>query len=117
MKYLCMEQQRVTFSQFNKRVNSLIAALYSLGLKKGDRIGVLSWNCLEYTDIYGAAMKGGFVASPFNPRLQIDELDYIINYSEAEVLFVGPEFTAIADQLKVSSETRQTLYFSGRKSR
>lgn len=93
-------EQRVTFSQFNKRVNSLIAALYSLGLKKGDRIGVLSWNCLEYTDIYGAAMKGGFVASPFNPRLQIDELDYIINYSEAEVLFVGPEFTAITNQLE-----------------
>jgi acyl-CoA synthetase (AMP-forming)/AMP-acid ligase II len=93
-------EKRITFSQFNRRINSLIAALYSLGLKKGDGIGVLSWNCLEYTDIYGAAMKGGFVASPFNPRMQIDELDYIINYSETRVLFVGPEFTAIADQLK-----------------
>ena len=38
-------------------------------------------------------MKGGFVASPFNPRMQIDELDYIINDSEVRVLFVGPEFT------------------------
>ena len=45
-------------------------------------------------------MKGGFVASPFNPRMQIDELDYIINYSEVKILFVGPEFTSIADQLK-----------------
>ncbi|MGD0918983.1 MAG: AMP-binding protein, partial [Thermodesulfobacteriota bacterium] len=92
--------QRVTFSRYNERVNSLIGALGSLGLKKGDGIGVLSWNCLEYTDIYGAAMKGGFIASPFNPRMQIDELDYIINYSEAKVLFVGPEFTALTDQLR-----------------
>ncbi|WP_459947957.1 AMP-binding protein, partial [Desulfocastanea catecholica] len=34
---------------------------------------------------------GGFIASPFNPRLQADELEYLVNYSEAKVLFIGPE--------------------------
>ena len=61
--------EKVTFGQFNARVNSLIHGLRSLGAKKGDVIGILSWNCLEYADVYGAAMKGGFIASPFNPRL------------------------------------------------
>jgi long-chain acyl-CoA synthetase len=83
--------QRVTFSQFNTRVNSLIHALQSSGIKKGDVIGILSWNCLEYADFYGAAMKGGYIASPFNPRLNTEELDYLINYSRAKVLFVGLE--------------------------
>jgi long-chain acyl-CoA synthetase len=83
--------QRISFAQFNVRVNRLIHALWSLGVKKGDVIGVLSWNCLEYTDVYGAAMKGGFIASPFNPRLHREELEYLINYSEANTLFVGPE--------------------------
>ena len=83
--------QSVTFSQFNERVNSLIHALKTLGVAKGEVIGVLSWNCLEYTDVYGAAMKGGFIASPFNARLQNEELEYIINYSEARTVFVGPE--------------------------
>ncbi len=92
--------QRITFSQYNSRVNSLIHALQSLGVKKGDGIGVISWNCIEYTDIYGAGMKGGFVVSPFNPRMQADELDYIINYSEVNTLFVGPEFTALVDRLR-----------------
>ena len=57
--------QRITFSQFNKRVNSLIAALYSLGLKKGDGIGILSWNCLEYTDIYRRSHERRFCRIPF----------------------------------------------------
>jgi acyl-CoA synthetase (AMP-forming)/AMP-acid ligase II len=83
--------RRITFAQFNDRVNSLIQGLRAAGAKKGDVIGILSWNCLEYADVYGAAMKGGFIASPFNPRLNEDELEYLINYSEASTLFFGPD--------------------------
>ena len=56
-------RERVTFSRYNERVNALVHALYSLGLSKGDGIGILSWNCLECTDVNGAAMKGGFIVS------------------------------------------------------
>jgi long-chain acyl-CoA synthetase len=92
--------QRITFSHFNRRVNSLVHALSAVGLKKGDGIGMLSWNCLEYTDFYGAAMKGGFIASPFNPRLHSEELEYLINYSEAKALFVGPELVTKVNELR-----------------
>ncbi len=83
--------ESITFGQFNGRVNSLIHALSSLGVKKGDVLGILSWNCNDYADVYGAAMKFGYISSPFNPRLQLDELDYLINYSETNTLFVGPQ--------------------------
>jgi long-chain acyl-CoA synthetase len=92
--------ERITFSKFNARVNSLIHALQAMGVKKGDAIGILSWNCLGYVEVYGAAMKGGFVASPFNTRLKERELEYIINYSEANSLFVGPELMEMAKQLR-----------------
>ena len=92
--------ERVTFSQFNARVNSLIHALQAMGVKKGDVIGILSWNCLGYIEFYGAAMKGGFIASPFNPRLKEQELEYLINYSGANSLFVGPELMEMANQLR-----------------
>jgi len=92
--------QRITFAQFNTRVNSLIHALCSLEVKKGDVIGTLSWNCLEYMDVYGAAMKGGFIASPFNPRLHGEELEYLINYSEANTLFVGSELITTVNSLR-----------------
>jgi acyl-CoA synthetase (AMP-forming)/AMP-acid ligase II len=92
--------QRITFAQFNARVNRLIHGLCSLKVKKGDVLGILSWNCLEYSDVYGAAMKGGFIASPFNPRLQIDEMEYLINYSEANTLFFDPTFASIVYDLR-----------------
>jgi acyl-CoA synthetase (AMP-forming)/AMP-acid ligase II len=91
--------KRITFSGYNARVNSLIHALQAMGVKKGDVIGILSYNCLEYADFYGAAWKGGYVASPFNFRLQANELDYLINYSEANTLFVGPELVNVVSSL------------------
>jgi acyl-CoA synthetase (AMP-forming)/AMP-acid ligase II len=100
--FLC-GAQRITFAQFNERVNSLITALRASGIKKGDVLGILSWNCLEYADVYGAAMKGGFIASPFNPRLHHGELEYLINYSGADTLFIGP------DQLETVNSLRSRL--------
>ena len=91
---------RITFAKFNARVNSLIHGLCSLKVQKGDVLGILSWNCLEYPHVYGAAMKGGFIASPFNPRLQMDELEYLINYSEANTLFFDPAFASTIDSLR-----------------
>jgi len=103
--------ERITFSQFNARVNSVIRALQSMGAKKGDVIGILSWNCLEYTDVYGAAMKGGFIAAPINPRLQDNEMEYLINYSEAKILFVGPELLEMVQKLR-SRLQKVTHYIS-----
>jgi long-chain acyl-CoA synthetase len=93
-------KERITFAQFNARVNSLINALHSMGVRKGDGIGIFSWNCLEYTDVYGAAMKGGFIISPFSPRLQASELDYLVNYSEINTLFLDSEFMEMVTQLQ-----------------
>ncbi|MBN2033180.1 MAG: AMP-binding protein, partial [Deltaproteobacteria bacterium] len=90
----------LTFEEFNAGVNRLINGLFSIGIRKGEVVGVLSWNCLEYVEVYGAAMKGGFIASPFNARLQVEELDYIINYSGASVLFVGPQFVEMVQGIK-----------------
>jgi long-chain acyl-CoA synthetase len=94
--------ERVTFARYNERVNSLIHALQTLGLKKGDGIGLLSWNCLECTDVTGAAMKGGYIVSPFNPRMQANELDYVINYSGVKAIFVGPELVSVVEKLRPS---------------
>ena len=92
--------QRVTFEQYNKRVNSLIHALRDMGVKKGDVLGVLSWNCPEYMDVFGAAEKGGFIIAPFNARLLLNDFEYLINDSEANTLFVGPEFADTINTLK-----------------
>jgi long-chain acyl-CoA synthetase len=91
---------RITFSQYNDRINRMIHALHKMGVKKGDVLGILSWSCLQFAEIYGIAMKGGFIASPFNPRLNAGELEYIINYSGANTLFIGPELFDVASSIR-----------------
>ena len=94
------EDQRLTYAQFNAKVNSLVNAMQKLGVKKGDSIGILSWNCLDYCIVYGAAMKGGYLLSRFNPRLGAEELDHLINYSEVNTLFVGPELVPVIESIR-----------------
>jgi acyl-CoA synthetase (AMP-forming)/AMP-acid ligase II len=46
-------------------------------------------------------MKGGFIVSPLNPRLQASELEYLVNYSEVKALFVGRELIELVNQLRL----------------
>ncbi|UCF60680.1 MAG: long-chain-fatty-acid--CoA ligase [Anaerolineaceae bacterium] len=106
------QSERVTFKDFNERVNRLIHGLNALGLKKGDIIGILSWNQLEYPEVFGAAMKGGFILAHYNPRLHADELVHVINDSEPRVLFLGSELVETIDGiLKQLPETEFFLSF------
>ncbi len=94
--------QDVNFTEYNAKVNSLVRALQSLGLKKGETIGVLSWNCLEYAYIIGAAMKGGYIVSPYNTRLSADDLDYLINYSDTSTVFLASEHVDMVKQISAN---------------
>jgi long-chain acyl-CoA synthetase len=100
---------RVTFSEYNKRVNKIINYLKKIGIKKGEIIGIIAWNCLQFADFNGAAMKGGYIGSPYNTRLTSSELEYIINYSETRILFLGSEFIDLVNQLK--SKLPKVKYF------
>ena len=83
--------ERVSFKEFNDRANRLVHALHALGILKGDMIGILSWNSLQYLEVFGAAMKGGFVLAHYNPRQGAEELIHLINDSEPRVLFIGTQ--------------------------
>ena len=101
--------ERTSFKRFNERVNRLVHGLDALGLQKGDIIGILSWNQLEYPEVFGAAMKGGFVLAHFNPRLQTGELVHLINDSEPRVLFLGSELVETVD--KIHKRLPKTEFF------
>lgn len=64
------EKTRLTWAEYNDKVNQLVHALHKMNVKKGDVLGILAWNCIEYAYFSGAAMKGGFIASPYNSRLK-----------------------------------------------
>ena len=86
------ENKRVTFSDLDKKSNQTARALNALGIKKGDRVGVLSKNSPIYFEIIAAAAKMGAVVTSVNWRLAADEIRYVLDDSGSKLIFVGAEF-------------------------
>ena len=84
--------QRITHRQFLEKVDRLSCGLLGAGLKRGDRIGVLGQNSLEYVYLYGAAAKVGAIMIPINWRLDSEEIKYVISDGAPKILFASPEF-------------------------
>lgn len=96
------EDQRLTYSEFNGRVNRLANALLTLGLKKGDKIATVLPNCLEQLEIYWAVAKTGLVVVPLSPLLRGTGLTRLLNDSDAAVVVTNKKFVSILDPLRAS---------------
>lgn len=75
-----------TYEELNQRTNAYGNKLKDFGIKKGDRVGILLYNCLEYFAIYFAVAKIGAIAVRLNFRLTSSELDYAINDAGVRIL-------------------------------
>lgn len=93
------ESRRYTFKQVNERVNRLINALADLGVEKGDRVGILAYNCPQYFEVFGLA-KAGRVCVPLNYRSVGRELVYLINDSESNTLILESEFADVVNSIR-----------------
>ena len=89
---LVSDDNRLTYREFNKRVNCLADSLMKLGLAAGDKVAVLSRNNVEMFEICFAAAKTGMVWVPVNFRLVPSELKFVLNDAEIGILFVGDTF-------------------------
>ena len=67
---------------------------------KGDRIGVLSKNNLEYFVLFGAAAALGAVMLPINWRLSSDEVGFILNDGSPKILFADKEYQTVIRGIK-----------------
>lgn len=85
------KEQRLTYSQFNFKINKLANALITFGLKKGDRIATLLPNCLELLEIYWACAKTGAVAVPLSTMLRANAIESLIKDAEASFVFSGSD--------------------------
>jgi len=102
---LIMENESLTHKQVNRQANQIANGLISLGVRPGDRVAILAFNCIEYPIINFAVAKCGAMLVPINFRYKKKELAYIINNSEPKVLFFGPEFTSLVEESKAEFTT------------
>ena len=95
-------QRTLTYSAWHARNERLAAALRGLGLKRGDRVGVLAYNCLEWMEIYAGMARAGLVAVPLNFRLTSPEIAYILGHAEVGAVIAGAEFVATVEDVRAS---------------
>ncbi|SDE53883.1 Acyl-CoA synthetase (AMP-forming)/AMP-acid ligase II [Priestia aryabhattai B8W22] len=75
-----------SYSDLHRISNAYGDKLCELGVRKGDRVGILLYNCLEYFGLYFAVAKIGAIAVRLNFRLSSAELEYALNDSQTKIL-------------------------------
>src|SRR5574337_737816 len=91
--------ERFTYEQLNQRVGRLANALEKLGIRRGDRVATFAWNNARHLEIYFAVPCMGAVLHPLNIRLPADQLIYIVDHADDQVLFVDPSLLPAVEKL------------------
>lgn len=98
-KALCFQGAWSTYGDLYRRVRRTAGTLWDLGVRKGDRVGLLAWNHPVYLDLLFAGPLLGHILTPFNHRLSLAELRTLYDYAEPRVLFYGEGFQEMAQAL------------------
>jgi long-chain acyl-CoA synthetase len=88
---------RLTFGEFVSRCRRLGTALADLGVARGERVAVLSFNSIPLLELYCAVPAAGRVVVPLNFRWADPELAYAIGDADAKVLFVDRDPGPLGD--------------------
>ena len=88
----CATGRRWTYDEFHEATRRIATALIDRGTKPGDRIGVWSPNCAEWTMLQYATAQAGAILVNINPAYRADELEYALNQSSMCTVFAAQEF-------------------------
>jgi len=94
------ENQRLTYSEFNRQINRAANAMRALGIVKGDKVATILPNCLELLEIYWAVGKIGAVVVPMSTLLLDSALTSLLNDSDTRLVITNSEFAPMLDRIK-----------------
>jgi long-chain acyl-CoA synthetase len=90
VEFLVQGDRRLTFDEHNALVRKVVDAFGRLGVRRGDRVAILSANNIEWVVLFWAAAAAGAVAVPLNAWWKAGELEYALRDSGAKLLFCDP---------------------------
>ena len=107
---------RYTYREMNQRANRLAGVLqHTFGLQPGDRLAVLSKNCIEMIDLFFACGKIGVILVPYNYRLPTPAISDLADDCAPSLLAYGNEFKGTAEALFDDETIPALLPISGKK--
>ena len=101
----CATGRRWTYHEFHEATRRIATALIDRGTKPGDRIGVWSPNCAEWTMLQYATAQAGAILVNINPAYRADELEYALNKSSMCTVFAAQEFKS-SDYVSILENVR-----------
>ncbi|HKG79845.1 MAG TPA: class I adenylate-forming enzyme family protein, partial [Pyrinomonadaceae bacterium] len=94
------DKRQFTYKEFRAAVSRTAAKLAANGVRKGDVVGLLMPNSVEYVIAYFACWQLGALAGPINSLLKSQEITYVISNSEAKALVVNSEFLPMIESIR-----------------
>ena len=82
-------RREITWKVFDEKANRFANLLLQRGVKKGDKVGILLMNCLEWLPIYFGILKTGALAVPLNFRYTSDEIKYCLDLADVRMLVLA----------------------------
>lgn len=83
---------RLTYEELEIKVNQCAKSLLSIRLKKGDRVGIWSPNCVEWLIVQLATSKLGIILVNINPAYKLDELEYALKNVQVKAIVIADAF-------------------------
>jgi len=111
------QHYRATYTEFYEQVTAVAKGLIALGVKSGDRVGIWSPNCYEWTLLQYATAKIGAIMVNINPAYRTSELIYVINQSGLAYIFSAIQFKTshykkmIEDAREFTDTLRKEVYW------
>ncbi|MDE7324818.1 MAG: acyl--CoA ligase [Lachnospiraceae bacterium] len=106
-------RREITWSVFDEKANRVANMLIERGIKKGDRVAILMFNCLEWLPIYFGILKTGAIAVPFNFRFDAKEIKYCADLAQVHILFFGQEFIGRIESIQEGLSRGRLLIYVG----
>lgn len=108
--------RRWTYAEFNAEVDRLAMALLASGIERGDRVGIWSPNCPEWTILQYATAKVGAILVTVNPAYRSHELSHVLRHSGARLLvsaaaFKTSDYRLILDEVRSEAKDLDEVVF------
>ena len=90
---------RYSYRDCELRARRLARALSDRGIAMGERVGTLAWNGYRHLELYYAVSGSGAVLHTINPRLHPEQIAYIVNHAEDQLLFFDLSFLPLVEAI------------------
>jgi len=94
-------EKTISYSELQTQVNAFVAFLEKLNVKKGDKVALWSANMPQWGVVYLATCSMGAVLVPLLPDFSPNEIENILNHSEAETIVVSKGLSSKLAEVKV----------------